>query len=1035
MPLSSDNPNYLLIGLGGTGGKILKEFKKRLFREHPDDTERAKLVPAIEFLYVDSTEEMMNKNHKDKDWRVMGKDATFTQNEFLLIKPGQDSVSQILDNIDNYPGLHYVVKNGNAMRTTLGEIGAAAGQKRRAGRIMFASNAAKFLAAVEGKYISLRNKTKKDTLHVFIFTGLAGGTGSGSIIDAVCQVRKKYPAADVDVFAMVPELNIPPKFDTGRYQQNGYAALRELSALNVPYGWRPSDVITGDEHIQFGNTEGQKKQFGLVLFSNVNENGIVVPTMKPVLHRLVADTVFFNVFLQNNQNTQDYFRSWSCENRDDYLVEYSTKSRKGDLVPKRTKAVSTFGIKRIVYPESRIIEHISYTLSERIIWQMHYNNFKEEGEGFVNEPVHKDYSEYTKNEGIMREWRLDDRHLMLDERILDTDNQFVDFETFWRDEVSNNYDYAQAKAENSEPLRCLEQDFEYRFKQQFRLKQGVEDYYKDKSADKVLREQAEFIVESIEKHLYTQWYEGKYSMADLMGICEEILVYLKKKTDNIEKEISKIEEDIVTFSDDRAANVEEFNHAGLLKRAVGGSSRIFSEHKQILADLYVARTKRVAKEFEGKLLGRLRNNFEDFQSQMNEFVGRLLQAEDNLVKAISDRTRTNTEIDLQNTIVEVSEDEKMVVFEEKMERDRTKMEALATIMRHKLVNNQTYAHFGDLASQMGDDIIEEIAEEYLARQLKAYHDEDDDFRRDKIIGINVLQELQKMLRSNPQMDINMFAQKIVEQCGVFLKLNNAELTKFMPNNPNPNAERASIDQKTLLVSLPNYDGDDKLKEFALQLEAAIRSAASADNTSLAIDHSSSKSNEISIVEVRYLFPLRCLEWLPDFKHKYDLLVNSPSEAERKQNEILLHSEGDGSELAQLEGEGDGPKGTELLSYFFLAVASGIMRWGHNAQEEHGWCFVKVDPTFGTQEIKLISPKFTGIVDSEALTADIRNEIIDKTDELLKKPDLTMSQRKTIRQRIVIVVQKQIVNETSGTSTPKFKEYAAAAKMAIEKIGK
>ena len=109
MPLSSDNPNYLLIGLGGTGGKILKEFKKRLFREHPDDMERAKLIPAIEFLYIDSTEEMMNKNHKDKDWRVLGKDATFTQNEFLLIKPGENSVSQILDNIDNYPGLRHIV--------------------------------------------------------------------------------------------------------------------------------------------------------------------------------------------------------------------------------------------------------------------------------------------------------------------------------------------------------------------------------------------------------------------------------------------------------------------------------------------------------------------------------------------------------------------------------------------------------------------------------------------------------------------------------------------------------------------------------------------------------------------------------------------------------------------------------------------------------------------------------------------------------------------------------------------------------------
>lgn len=299
----------------------------------------------------------------------------------------------------------------------------------------------------------------------------------------------------------------------------------------------------------------------------------------------------------------------------------------------------------------------------------------------------------------------------------------------------------------------------------------------------------------------------------------------------------------------------------------------------------------------------------------------------------------------------------------------------------------------------------------------------------------MLQELQKMLRNNPQMDINMFAQKIVELCGVFLKLNNAELTKYMPNNPNPNSERASIDQKTLLISLPNYEGDDKLKEFAHQLEEAFRGAASADNTSLAIDHSSSKSNEITIVEVRYLFPIRCLSWLPEFKNKYEQLLNSPNEAERKQNEILLHSEGDGSDLPQLEGEGDGPKGTELLAYFFLAVASGVLAWGHNAQEEHGWCYVKEDPTLHTKEIKLISPTFTGIIESEEMTADIRNEIIDKVDDLLKKPDLTQSQRKMIQQRIVIVVQKQIVNETSGTSTPKFREYAAAAKMAIEKIQK
>lgn len=1033
MALHADNPNFLLIGLGGTGGKILKEFKKRLYREHPDDSERMKLRPAIEFLYIDSTREMMNENHKDPTWRVLGKDATFTQSEFLLIKSSNDGISQILDNIEHYPGLRYIVKNGNAMRATLGEIGAAAGQKRRAGRIMFASNCANFIDAVSRKYNDLRTRTKMDTLHVFIFTGLAGGTGSGSIIDVIAQLRKRYPNAEIDVFAMVPELNIPTGYNVGRYHQNGYAALRELSALNVPHGFRPSDVQTGEEHIKF-QTEDDLKQFGLVLFSNVNDNGIEVSstTKNPELHRLVADTVYFNIFLPKNNNTQDYFRAWSCENRNDYLVEYSTKSKNGDRIPKRTKAVSTFGIKRIVYPESRIMEHISYSLAQRIIWQMHFNNFKEEGEGFVNEPVRKDYSEFTKNDGIMRQWLLDDSHLMLNERILDTDKKLETFDSFWNN-CTTFYNYQDAKAADSEPLRYLETYCEDQYKHQFRLKQGVEDYFKDKSSDRVLREQAKYIVEAIEKHLYTQWYEGKYSMADLQGICEEILIYLKKKIDGIEGEMAKCDDNISLYNDDRIANNDEFNHAGLLRRATGGSSRIYSDHQSILKDLYLERTRKVALQFEGRLLLKLRSEFEDFQQETNDFVARLVKSEDALVKAIADRTRREPELNLSKTIVEVSEDEKVESFEEKLERDKTKMDSMASIMRHQLVHEQTYAHFGDLAMQIGDDTVEDIAEQYLADQIRAYHADDDDFRRDKIIGINVLQELQKLINNSPDMDVNIFAKKIIDQCGAFLKLNNSEISKYMPNNPNPNSEPASIDQKCMLVSLPNYEGDDKLKEFALQLEEAFKNATGAEKTSITFDHSSARANEISIVEVRYLFPIRCLEWLPQYKKEYDDLVESKNEGDRKQNEILLHSEGDGRDLPQLEGEGDGPKGDELLEYFFIAVAADILKWDKVDSGDEGWCYVKVDDTFGIPENKLIATQFTGIVDSEELSSQIRGEITDKVDELLAKRDLTTKQREALKQKIIDVVRNNVLGETSGTSSPKFKQYAAAAKQALEKI--
>ena len=71
MAFNTENPNHLLIGLGGTGGLILKAFKKRFYGEF-DENKRKNLPIAIEFLYVDSTvDDLMNYN--DPSWRVNGK--------------------------------------------------------------------------------------------------------------------------------------------------------------------------------------------------------------------------------------------------------------------------------------------------------------------------------------------------------------------------------------------------------------------------------------------------------------------------------------------------------------------------------------------------------------------------------------------------------------------------------------------------------------------------------------------------------------------------------------------------------------------------------------------------------------------------------------------------------------------------------------------------------------------------------------------------------------------------------------------------
>ena len=49
--------NHILIGLGGTGGRILRAFKMRMFEEFPDAETRDSQSVAL--LYVDSTDDLM----------------------------------------------------------------------------------------------------------------------------------------------------------------------------------------------------------------------------------------------------------------------------------------------------------------------------------------------------------------------------------------------------------------------------------------------------------------------------------------------------------------------------------------------------------------------------------------------------------------------------------------------------------------------------------------------------------------------------------------------------------------------------------------------------------------------------------------------------------------------------------------------------------------------------------------------------------------------------------------------------------------
>ena len=888
--------NHILVGLGGTGGKILRAFKMRMFEEFPEAEDRKKQSVAI--LYVDSTDEMMPKDGKARaDFRVMGQDASFTQNEFLFIK--SVDVEDILSHIGNYPSVKGIVDNVTAVKSAIGSLGEAAGQKRRAGRLLFAANATGYVNSLKNAYAQCVERSgDSNSNNIHIFAGLAGGTGSGAVVDAVLQARKQFPNATISVYAMIPEENLPKAdMDQGRYYQNGYAAMNELNALQVG-AWQPHD-ITGNSKLKLYNDRVKGVADGLTVYSNVNENGLSVNSLEE-LPKIVSDYIFARIFFVNSldQINQDVVRAYNFENMDDFALEFDEAANlnpDGSKPVARTKKINSFGIKRVMYPELRVLKHITYTVGESILYQFKYNNWRE-NQGFVNEERNRDYRGDYLDRDNLAIWRLDEDHLTLDLNILETDTKYPRFKDYWHDKAVG---YAEEAKKATCPLNELDSILNEFYEKHFR-EEGVESFYHSK--ERAIPEMAKEIRHNVEYGLFDKWKIGDISIIELQKVSKLLIERITETRKQLEEKLEKEHADLEEIMNDRDNNVSEWAQKGFLRKKVfGGNTNSLAEHQEILIDLYTCQTSIVAWEFAMKLAARLFVEIGKLDADISSFGQKINDAIDETERLVAAQRKVNKGLeDMKGAIIEVSEEETMTGFEQDLRIDKIDMPNVARQLRETILPASEFTNFGVLAQDISVDSICKAFDLQLSAIIKTKHDERADSDK-KVLGLNILTQLQQKLTTEEQ--IKQFALDIVKQSGVYLKLSNDEMQRQNIRNNEMTSEQfnASINKKTILVSIPSPDDNESLKLFADKLENAFKQSFTQTNSqcTLVVNKKSPRKDELSIITVVYCFPMRCLSWLPTYKEKYDMFLNTGNTNTDASNAILLHSEGNGSNLPSI----------------------------------------------------------------------------------------------------------------------------------------
>jgi hypothetical protein len=369
--------NHLFIGLGGQGGESIAALRKVFDQRKEDAKSLHDSGHRWDFLYIDSSRDVMDSR---QNWIHFGKDLRLDEDSsFLYLKEdGRDlDVDALALKPDIAPWIGDKEKLKKFLEGAQGIQGA--NQRRRLGRILYAISADRIKHAIcEQKIEELTTNGTQCAIH--IFASLAGGTGSGSVVDLVTMLRTRYPnAAVVNGFPIFLYLYVTDEdfkdAKVGYFHQNQYSTLRDLNALACG---RLKPTLLGEGH---GNAVyGGAEPFTQVLLSSGKNNGSPPKRLKLAKqHQIVAESAFERIFAYCSGHLDP--KSQKPLTGEDLQASFSGEPL-GNLL--RSFRFGSSGMRRWEVPTEEIHDLLANELYVSSFRQMLYQNWDVES-GFLGE--------------------------------------------------------------------------------------------------------------------------------------------------------------------------------------------------------------------------------------------------------------------------------------------------------------------------------------------------------------------------------------------------------------------------------------------------------------------------------------------------------------------------------------------------------------------------------------------------------------------------------------------------------------------------
>lgn len=857
--------NHLIVGLGGTGGKVIRHLRKTI--ERSKDTQgKSPSEARFEFLYIDTSDDELQKK---EEWKVLGKEIDLARSQYLINKAS--GVRPVLNDPDSFPGLKDWIEPRSVFDVFMATTAGAA-QRRKLGRLVFAQNATSFVKAFEDRLSVLESSSGTTGAVIHIVCGLAGGTGSGSVVDAVAQIRHKCPDANrynILIYAMLPEKNSKRVKDVAGfspYYANGYAALSELNALAVGK-YRPTHLLNGTrlEHEIYFN--------GCYLINNINEHNVPFDVESEV-PRIVGEFIFQKTM---NKEWEGLGRAEKGEN------DIKNFESEEDIGKARAKLFLSFGIKRVVVPEQEIKEFLAYGFAEQATRQLMYNNFRQ-GEGYADEAVEKDWGFEARKPDTQQSLLLTDAHLTLETGILEDDAKNASWKPpreYWKQIVSLQVPDIKADKtiEETNWIHVLNSRLAKVFDDTYRTMGGVRKFYEVKGNARL--EMARHIGRHIEKDLFARWKAGNASLIQLRQFTDGLIAMLDERLELLSERVAKTPTELAAIQQRIAEMSAQFNKVGFLgKHLTDKRGALFSDIGSLLQDLYTLNTNHQGLKFACSLIPFVKEQLTGLRGTIDGLHQNLAAATEKVNQERAARLG-NADSVYQKRIFDqtaIGNVMKALIVDEAAQAARTQrvrqslIELAGTDVDgfDLLLQGVSLGSVISTLSQESARIVE-MAHAEIAKTLPP------------VLHVNIVERLQKKYDANPS-GLKEFVSGLYEEAGAMLVFNKTEVDRIVANNAGGSQGRT----QTIGVFLPECENQKDFRNTLSTLFEEQKDPAS--DTKVTVGK---LSNQIVIMKIASLMPARFVESLGELKRHYDGLLGDAKEA------VLLHGEGDGKKLPPL----------------------------------------------------------------------------------------------------------------------------------------